>query len=140
REDRRDQERVHGEDRAPGDVAPGIHRLLGGERHLLDGQEEPDRERQRLEDPTDAEGEDRTASPPDLLEGSIGRKLAREVRPQGEVELPRDDGGEEEERQDRDRQYRDGHREPHGGLDADDVDADEDDVEDGPPERKTVPP
>ena len=50
--------RVHRQHRPSGHVAPRIHRLLGRERHLLDREEEPDRERERLEDAADAEREE----------------------------------------------------------------------------------
>ncbi len=45
RQDGRDQQRVHRPDRSLGDVATWVHRLLSRERHLLDREEEPDRER-----------------------------------------------------------------------------------------------
>ena len=53
---------------------------------------------------------------------------------------PRDEHGNEEEREDAERQHRDHHGEPHGDLDAEDVDPDEDDVVDRPPENRAVPP
>src|SRR5437899_801371 len=102
--------------------------------HLLDGEEEPDRERQRLEDPADAEWEPGPAPSGDLS-ATLG-----DVGPQAEGELAREDGRQEEEHEDGDRQDRDRDREPHRGLDPDDVDPHEDDVEDRPPERQAVPP
>ena len=54
-----DQQHAHRGDDALGHIAFGLLGLLGGQRHALDGQEEPDRERHRRPDPEVAERQER---------------------------------------------------------------------------------
>jgi hypothetical protein len=78
---------VHREDRPLGTSRRGIHRLLGRERDLLDREEEPDRERQRLEDPGDAEREPGTAPAARIATPSVLGMFVQQL----EVELPGED-------------------------------------------------
>ena len=56
--------------RAPGHVALGVHRFLGGEWQFLDRQVEPDGKRQGGEDPADPEGQERG---PTRVGGDVGQ-------------------------------------------------------------------
>src|ERR671919_1902468 len=138
----RQYQRVQPPDRSLGDVTPRVHRLLGRERNLLDRQVEPDRERQRFEDPADAVREERPASFREQLVRRLRRRrpVLRDVEPQARVEVSADQRRDVEDAEDRERQDRDRDGEPHRRLDADDVDPDEDDVEESPPDGLAVPP
>ena len=116
-------------DRGTGDVAFRIVGFLGGQWQLLDREVEPDREGQSGENACDALRQEATAA---LLRWDVGEQAA--------VEGATDENGHEEECEDGERQQGYHHGEPHGDLDAHDVDPDEDDVVDRPPQHRAVPP
>ena len=96
-------------------------RFLGREGELLDGEVEPDRERERAEDAADAPREKRAAAG---LSGHVER-VARQI----EV----GDGADVEDGEDAEREEGDDDREPKRQLHAVDVEADEQRVGAGPP-------
>ncbi len=124
RRQREDQRREHEQDQhrdddAPGHVALGVARLLGGERHALDREEEPDAVDERAEHAGVAERQE-----------VAGAGLARVGLDVGQVrraELGDHPEHEDDERDDRQRRDREHHLERL--ADADQVHADEDGVE-----------
>src|SRR5215212_1073639 len=104
-------------DRPAGDVALRVVRLLRREWQLLDRQEEPDRERERVEDARD------TVREPALVAD----------RPAVEVDVR--DRADVEDAQDRQGRDADEHGEAERRLHSDDVEPDEQDVEHRPPDR-----
>jgi hypothetical protein len=104
-------------------------RLLGGQRQLLDREVEPDRKRQGREDPRDAVRQ----------EGAAALIVGRDVGEVAGIEGPADEHGHVVEREDAECQHGDDHGEAHGDLDAENVDADEEDVVQEPPENDAVP-
>ena len=96
--------------------------LLGGERELLDAEEEPDRERKGEQDADGAEREE--------LGVALGRGDVEQLR---EVDRARCERGDREEQQDADRDDGDDEGEAEADRRSERVQPDEGDVEDDPP-------
>ena len=104
--------------------------LLGGERQLLNGEQKPDGERQRLQDAIDAEGIERAVA--------VRQFDRRSIRPNADVEremvvIEDPERRDEEEDQDRHGDEGDGHSELERQFDAPDIEANEHDEHDDPP-------
>ena len=128
-EGRHDQRQDAGDD-ALRHVTLRIVRFLRRQRQLLDGEEEPHGERQGREDARNAEGQERPAAI-----GQFDAARTHVERPAREVELAGEDHRQIEDRQARECEQRDRHRDLERQFDADDVEPDEQRVADDPVDR-----